>query len=383
MTPNDLLDLPGPKKLATAIATRVEHGHSVVLVLPDHLVEGGIANAFLDRVASITNALFIEGGDPESTAVDQVVDAIGADGSWVPSMDPWRSLAEWRSFRGFRVLLRSWKHHFATVLPTWHSILMGTPHEPADRPVVIFAVRTSDVADIRLDRLGDVFLDVVWWWGVIDRLDTEVFLFSSLERPRHQLDTAVISEVTGWDLTLAHSLGTSWDGDVQTLARAVKNHGTTRPVQMEVDEQLLRGSFSRRNPPDRAISAWNAGVIDMWGGRPRLAAWLPQAAASLDKALWQAQSKVLLPYIEDERQRLERLFTSRASRDVLRDLAADRDGILELGPMRHAVRSRRVTLAPDERESLDLLTSVRNDLAHSRPVQPDALRQLIKKLGIS
>ena len=188
MTPEDLVQLPGPRRLIQEVVAEIERGVSVVLVMPDHMVStDGTAEAVLTRIADLANAVVAppEPGDGVGL-VEHIVNTIGRDRSWDPGLDPWRDLVAWPPMRGLAIVLKSWTTDVRRVLERWRPLLTDSRLPPADRPVLVFAVRRGDLApepgrrvvSNPLDGADDSLMRTIWWWGVIDRLDTEVHLFT-------------------------------------------------------------------------------------------------------------------------------------------------------------------------------------------------------------
>ncbi len=150
-----------------------------------------------------------------------------------------------------------------------------------------------------------MLLDKRWWWGVVTPLDTEVFV-AELARNRSWEPAFVepVTEVAGFDLTLAGILVQEWDGALASL----------RPLLSEYDLDREGGDWRwspraspRAQPPADSVAAWSAGVVNAWGDRdPRVHACHAAAESpnALQHLIWLGQVRSLMPRIEIERQAL-------------------------------------------------------------------------------
>jgi len=359
-------------------------------MVPDSAVDGGLADSLLREVARATRADECPPPDsPEHSVPRLLVDLLGDDGSWSPSMDPWRDLLRWRGLRGERLVLRSWDHDVGRAALRWPSLLKESGLGPAERPALIFAFRRRDVDEDRLARLDALFVSIHWWWGVLDRIDTETHLVLQRRRGHFDLLTlAIVVEVAAWDLRFADHLVRHWDGRLDTLEKTVRDHGAVRAAEglnvvgdMGSVRENRRCSRSRQPTRDES-ELWDAGMVDKWDSVTRPAQWLPKTVENLDNLVWRAQNRVLMPHVDRVRAHLEKKFRARASRGFL-DEIVEQDDILELGPMRWAAVHRGVALDREDRHCLEALWKLRNLLAHGRPAGDEVVAVAKPYLGLS
>lgn len=261
-------------------------------------------------------------------------------------------------------------------------------------PRLLIVARDGDIPQSTLRHLDAVTAGIHWWWGAIHRADTSVVVASSLTggqlhaprstqtQLRRMVASEVITEVCGPDLVFASELAMRWDG----LMESLHHHITELAVELSLD---VTGDVSASNkapkfvtrPPQELRAAWRSGAVDQWEHETRVSLGARDTAKDtvmLDRLVWRAQNRVLMPLIDESRARLERIFLSRAGKDVLRGLAEqERDRRsprrseqqpFEIGTMYHAVRSQKVRLPDKDRECLYLLRDIRNALAHLRPI---------------
>lgn len=384
-----LISLPGPVRFIRDVADDVEAGRSIAIVFPDEAVIDGSADSVLREIARLTRADECPPPDsPDHSVPRLLVDLFGDDGSWAPSMDPWRDLLEWRGLRGERAVLRSWDHDVGHAALRWPALLMESGLGLAERPALIFAFRRRDVDESRLARLDALFISIHWWWGVMDRIDTETHLVLQRRRGGFDLLTlATVVEVAAWDLRLADSLVQHWDCRLDTLEKYVREHGVCRMAEranVVGDSGIARGThkYSRASQPSRDdLELWDAGMVEKWDSVARPVQWWPKTAENLDNLVWRAQNRVLMPHVDRVRAYLEKKFRARASQEFLDGLLEQGD-TLELGPMRWAVVQCGVRLDREDRGCLEILWKLRNLLAHGRPAADELIAVAKPYLGL-
>ncbi len=141
----------------------------------------------------------------------------------------------------------------------------------------------------------------------------------------------------------------------------------------------LAGVAAARGWTAETVASWDEGTCDMIEGRrvlhPALLAVATGAEAELNNLAWRAQVGVLLPFLEEERNRclLEYGHLLRVPHDtghgsVIRDRQE-----LEIGHIHHQLRRR---TGVRDLDRLRLLRDVRNALAHHEPLSPEVLQKL-------
>ncbi|MDQ0830108.1 hypothetical protein QF032_001952 [Streptomyces achromogenes] len=288
---------------------------------------------------------------------------------------------------------------------------------PENRPRLLVTARIGDLPSQLPDELErDLASSAVhWWWDTLDRLDSATVVAAvgargarpgrrhgELLRDRilRAVRDEVISEVCGPDLVLGWRLARRWDGSQRTLQGslwACLDVGGAAPAVRHQPVHLGVGSGHR--PPARLRPVWARGLIQSWDGRARVhpAVWRRDGSApdQLRVLVSQAQARILLPWIEDTRQRLAPLALGGVTGPVA-DLVARYVGRLpaehrenpeeafrtiEVGPMLTACRQGHLNLARAERQLLEQLVLARNVLSHRGVLFDRTLHALCDELA--
>lgn len=308
------------------------------------------------------------------------------------------------------LVVRAWREPVPSAAAHLLRRLVATAKEaglpPDRRPRALVVASTDDLPTDLPAQLAREAIAVHWWWGATSRLDTATVV--ALARPPlvtatelghlHEAVTqATITEVCGPFLDIAAALARRWDGGhPESLTSALHDVLTelprpSRPVQWSEGTR-----HPGRRPDDRLLAAWNAGTVESWDGRlrrhPGYDLQYEQVVAGW---VWLAQNHVLLPLLEDARERFTAIVRSRA-RGSLAQLAQDYGprresgrasespdsaiAMMELGAMWSAHCDGAIPLAPTERRRLRVLREARNRLAHRVPLHGHRLRDLVEEL---
>lgn len=244
----------------------------------------------------------------------------------------------------------------------------GTKDRPAEdrAAVIVHVVATPD----RAIPNADTNLRVLWWWGALSALDVTVLVD---EAERDATTTATIVEVARWDVDLAERLALRWDGHPKKLDQHL-----TAPAAACTPELTGELDGPAGPAPGSAQAAWNAGLVDAWAGsRDRHVALL--GPGGLARRRWQAQVKVIYPWLEELRADIAATIAELAAQagiagQDLEDLVA-----AELGPLRHrACFEHRLPIPRPVRDVLDRAVRARNALAHLTPIDAVSLNSLAR-----
>jgi hypothetical protein len=219
----------------------------------------------------------------------------------------------------------------------------------------------------------DVTFEAVWWWGRLTRWDVASRLASILdagpgEAVLREVRLETVLEVCRWDLDLAEDVAASWDGDPGTLAGTIEELSKARSRTQAVLPRSGRPTASR--PDEALVGHWEEGRVDLWQHECAPSPHnLLTVASGIEHAVWAAQTRVLLPWIEVRRQALLRRLLDRYGARVRR-MAAARDGDgrtpLEVGALYQVTRTRVPRTEPGMRDAARELMIGRNHLAHLR-----------------
>ncbi|MFF0753886.1 hypothetical protein [Streptomyces sp. NPDC004267] len=306
---------------------------------------------------------------------------------------------------------------------------------PGERPRLLVVARLRDLPESLPDelRLGSGDSTVHWWWGALGRLDTATAIAPLLDhrpagarrepdlsarRIRRAVRAETVVEVCGPDLALARRLVLEWDGMQDTLAGALELCLAAEPRPGPGERPRLHrvGALTRPSPELR--QAWARDAVVSWEGRLRLhvAAWHPAATGGpaaqqegvartggadretrtlLTALVSQAQQRVLMPWIEEARQRVATRALGRLNRPaavVLSEYAdrrtAHRDDPperafleLQVGELLRAHNDGVLALPQEDARLLRLLVKARNALAHRSVVYDHTLDELCAALS--
>lgn len=386
-----MFDLPGPERFANMAAADVNDGYSVVLVFPEHMVNSGDAEVVLRRVADLVVADELT-TEPGLTVPDRIASSLGLAREWHPTQDPWHDLVRWPAAAGRTLCLPGWRsdvaEHLEGAIEPWETLQHEAGVRPRDRFRLLIGCGRAPVEAVRYDHLRPLHLRVHWWWGVVNRIDTELHLQrrSSSQRldPLHH---AVLAETVAWDLDLADRLPPSVDCSADSIADYLDGNPSatlgTLGRGTRSDESLTRPPAEGRVVPPRSVRPdWDAGHLELWDGRyrPRLTA--ESIAAELPRLTWRAQSRVLFPYLEEHRAELEELVLDHSPPSTR---TADEERVrppTELGPLWAKVRNDSVRIPADQKRRLRAAVKVRNKLAHLETAPEGDLRVLLQSLPL-
>lgn len=194
LSPEEYTRLPGPGRTIVEIVADLNAGRSVIIVFPDHLVEDGIADAVLDEIHTFgTSAPFCVATDSEPFPA-RILTTFGGDPVTDRDYDNWETIIDWRPWHGSWVLMAGWEHSdIATIVNRWPPQIHASGLALTERPKLVIGVRISDVERKAVTRLDRDTVAVHWWWGILDRLDTETRLTALVGRTLNPVDAAVIT----------------------------------------------------------------------------------------------------------------------------------------------------------------------------------------------
>jgi hypothetical protein len=362
--------LPGPGEFVNRTAEGLRDGRNVILALPQHLPLG------LEAAVRACVEVGLSTGGPEWNGYS----AEGPDGlpparQLFTRFAPSAPAAELRSasalcrqeeFGGKVIWVRgltedNW--------PAWRDFLRNYAH--VSRTVPQFH-RTLIVAPL-MGRVAlaapeeDVALGVQRYHGCVDPLDMQVYTHVLLRRRRlpprqFALATAVITELSLWDPAVSDRL-------VQQPLEGIvrwRDCAWARELAQE------RGWGAHEGDPEKG---WAEGKCDRVGGRLRWhAAALPEAAREreLERRVWAAQVRVLLPLVEQQRQEcIERFAGVLKGPFVFADGSCVEDAHdLEIGQLEWQL-SRQGLAVP---AFVRTLKKIRNQLAHLEPLEGELLQ---------
>lgn len=394
MADRDLWRLPGPASYVSAIATSAERSQNVAAILPMHALNdrhrsGHLVNAIRNEL-SARNASARPIRPYEDNGL--LVEALGCAITGYEPPVTVRELLTHADAVG-RVLVCDTSEFGATHIGELCRLLTRIEVESrgipsSERGTFVFVTDRGNVPEFTGGGRSDVTFVSHWFWNRTARWDSAALVVASARDSQaadvlQELRTETIVELARWDLTLASDLAANWSGLEADLIDFVA----------VVDASLATGfakHLTSRNEPGPALAEhWDRGLIEAWHERVELSPAVAIASSeSLSQRIWTAQSRVLLPWIEQKRQLLEKLVSDELGQEpfmhAIEDANRGRDydkidpECVEIGPLfgivRTYLRRKESWLSAARR-----LKEARNDLAHLKPIPQTRVDALVKE----
>jgi len=247
----------------------------------------------------------------------------------------------------------------------------------AQRLSVIAILARGQLPAFRGGASSDIAMTSIWWWSRIARWDVAAHI-ADLAGPvlLHGVVADVraesIVEIARWDLDLAEHLVTTWDGEPGHLSSLLKEWRSVSPPDLNGGH----GEAEGLQPPRPVLSSWDQRIIEGWHDQVSVATCsLAAEPEKLNRLVWAAQARVLLPWIEERRSalhiRVTEIIGAPRLGAILREwfdppIAAD--GLVEIGALDTVVRRVLGSRHGDVRDASRWLREARNRLAHMRPL---------------
>jgi hypothetical protein len=390
---SDIWRLPGPGGFVRELARLAEGGQHVLAVVPRFIADDP---SYSDALAvAIQNALedprrlypaASQGGFVSALGFNMTDEFDGAPAT-IPELITHADVAG-RVFVCNAADLDS--PHLAE-LSTFLQRLDGESRSVprSERATMIFILGR----DILPEDPASVATTRVWYWDRVARWDTAALLAQhsapgDLAGVLGEIRLETIIEVSRWDFELAIEIAHDWSGNDLEIGEIISRRPPSAPF-----DKTIRLIAQKRPPELRAhVEAWDGGVLESWHGIPTTA-----PASSLDRQngliglFWSAQSRVLLPWLEIQRARLERLVREKlgpvkmtAAVEHYSTKYADIDfdpSLVELATLARIVNARFGSSEEKLSTTTRLLRSTRNRLAHFQPLRRDELLELVQTCG--
>jgi hypothetical protein len=297
--------LPGPARFAEAIRTRIDRGSSVAVGLPGWAACNRAFCSGLLRAVDYAVDIIDDCEAYDRPVASLVADLFSID-DVPPGPDAAVALARHTTLWGRVVALivssddqqaLRWADFARTFVAASRTVAV------AERPRLVLLSRKACAAAL---SGSDPLLSDLWWWGVLDRLDTTFHVRGQLTDGSDELVRDTIAEVAGFDLKLADHLAVGWDGSYTTLVAELTEFARTSLSTAYTPLTLPHSSTALGMPPAPLLSLWDQGLVDRWDSFPAyLHACAVPTAADLRSRVWRAQIRVLMPTIDEERARIE------------------------------------------------------------------------------
>jgi hypothetical protein len=302
----NIWSLPGPERFAEAIRTRIDRGSSVAVGLPGWAADNRAFCSGLLRTVDYAVDV-VDGSDaPDRPVASLVADRFSID-DVPPGPDAAVALARHTTLWGRVVAVTipsddqqaaRWADFARTFVTASRAVAV------TERPRLVLLSRHACAAAL---SGSDPLLSDLWWWGVLDRLDTTLHVRGQFADGSDELVRDTIAEIAGFDLRLADHLAAEWDGSYPTLgAELTRFARTSLCPPCTSPESLPHSSTALGVPPTPLLALWDEGLVDRWDSFPAyLHACAVPTAADLRSRVWRAQIRVLMPTIDEERARIE------------------------------------------------------------------------------
>jgi hypothetical protein len=374
-------ELPGPRRFAQGLRDLLGRGTTVTVRLPAATAPPSLRRATLpglrrDELRSVRLRDLGEGGSENHLAA-QLASELGLEFPVGTPVDA-TSLATATSLGRTVVWVEVRPGDPPELVRRWLALVgryadAVKNRAPSDRPTLVTAITGAFDG---LPTGSDDQVEDVWWWGVLDRVDTLVHVAERTRSDRRiGPDLAsMIVEVAAHDLDLADTLIERWDGDVTVACELLAAHAEQRGWNALKVPPMV-GEHDR--PPELGSAAWHAGALERWepDGTQLHGACDGTLRATVESRIWRAQLQTVFPDLERLRRSLSSWVAENAA--LIPQAWADSDPkAMELGELKDLVEHVGV-LRHDQtrREALRWATKARNDLAHLRPLDGSNLRR--------
>ncbi len=375
--------LPGPRTLITDTLSELKSGRHAVLALPAAMAADPAITDSLSDAVGVAAGIFTTArrifADPDADSLlDVLARAVDIDDP--PATVP-QLLSNYQG-AGLTFIVVAADHSSArqTEFPKFlERVEQETHSAPTDARLSLVVIGgRQHLPSFRGGEDSDVSLATLWWWNRIARWDTAAHI-SHIDGPRLEdriladIRAETIVEVARWDLTMAEHLAQEWSGDPEELSEHLSGI-TTAEQTFEHAERC--GS----RPNDMLLDPWDAGHIDGWHDR-----FAPAPSAQrIDRLVWAAQARIILPWIEQRREKLQertiRKLTPERFNEALRQLITTPltdEGLVEIGQLHLIINARLGRHEPAMRSTARRLRDARNKLAHLDPLDLAELCELV------
>jgi len=379
--------LPGPRTLITDALAEINRGRHVCIALPaamaeDPAITDALAGAVIDEInrTAMTCRVHSESGeDPLLAVLARAVD-LDDPPATVPDLLRHYQAADTCFVAVAADFTAQQQKEFPELLQRLERETHSVPR--TDRLSLVVIAGRQHLPHFAGGESSDVSLASVWWWHRIARWDTAAHI-SQVDPPRREarvladVRTETIVEIARWDLALAERLAQDWSGDPEELSEHLTpSAADSAALPPEAAESCGPA------PGDALLELWDRGRIDGWHDLAAPSALtLAATPRRLARAVWAAQARILLPWIEQRREILQGRAIEKMGRKrfqaSLQNLFREpvTDNLVEISHLRKIIDVR-VGDVP-MRTAANWLYDARNQLAHLRPLKLGELRELV------
>lgn len=390
----DIWSLPGPGAYVGEIAILIAGGQHVAAVLPRYLARDpdrgdSLAVAVLDRIHAGRRIQPWPTDGPLVEAIGRQVTFDDDPPVTVPDLIQHRDVVG----QVLVCLASELSEEHQVELPDFlRRLAVDSMSIAAERRCIfVLILDRSLLPRLAGGERSEVTLANSWYWNRTSRWDIAAWLASvdaiepNTPGVLHEVRTETVIELARWNFDLGTQLMQSWTGDPSALLALCADASNASPC---VDASTAAGPVSLR-PPETLLDAWDEAMVDGWHDAMALApSLLLHDRIALNRFLWAAQARVLLPWIEVRRDRLEGQLAEFMGRErfgrAVRGFAGpgydprDPDSVAEVGLLNVVAQARVGAANPRLRDAARVLRNSRNHLAHLRPLPPAMLEELVR-----
>jgi hypothetical protein len=364
----DWWTLPGPRSFINAVIDDIQEGKTVFLCLPDHTP--GRLSQYLQEAFEGVFGWISTRVEPGISPIDFLYEYVGPDAAPGRLRNPANLVLE-EGFRNKLIWLddipqQDWEQ-WAGFFEEYERISRSVP----DSRRSCFVVRLAGPCAL-LPLPRGVGLSAQRWDGFLRRHDMLVY------------STAHVADrTTGLESDLAAALVSvlgGWDPDLCDHLAGCEIRDLLQPAE------ILRAFASERgwtfSSPSLDQEKWSKGLWQTYNGSPTphtCFSVVLNGSRHLDYLIWQAEIGVLMPYIEQQRQKL-----IEQHRPLLKMPYQTTSGViediydLEIGIIEWILVGAGATITNGELQFVSSLKHARNKLSHLTPVDPDRLLSLCR-----
>ena len=366
--------LPGPSSFVDNIVDYFHEGRNVVLCFPEHAPSG------LDRaIKSHVNfdSWYWDTIDIEDTQnyrpIDLLYERYACDEDYGFDCAPEKhrsakKLCTNEHFAGQIIYIRGMQSH---IWPVWREWLIE--YEQACRTTSLIERSVFCVplyGEAALDPPPEeVCLSIKQWNNTVDNLDMNIFAGQLLKQRQmsilyRQLAVSILSELSLWDFQVTELLAKE---DIEVILNPY---------------EILRNLAQERrwDVTDCKQPSWCQGQKCYFEGEEKIHSALLSLYNNkeLDRRIWKAQVRVLMPYIEERRQdliiSLERYLKVPFTTQYGQLIEKFQD--LEIGNIDWQIAPREVLVDPQTKKMVSKLKQARNLISHLENVGADLIKDI-------
>ena len=347
-------DLPGPSRFVSSIADDLREGMNVLVGCPAYTPAGLRQSILLEFGKGEFHVIRAGTANPTDLLFQHFVPDVG--GSVLHDIATFLEHIDRRS----RVV---WVENIsAETWPAWDSFLREYQHACGEVPVLartLFSVLLGPTSTQVLAN-NEVRLSAHRYDGYVNALDA--LLYASLAFSQNNLSSiekdiaiSVIARIGLWDPDLIQRL-------------------IVEPLHVILDPSLVLREVAQERSWEGAPS-WAAGSLAKFGDTELThSAALGPKSTELATRIWSAEVGVVLPRIEELRQKFLSRYSSRFRMPYKTRFGQVFDDVrdLEIGHICDQLQT--ISASSEDRFAVDRLTKMRNRLAHLEPLDPVLLQ---------